>query len=205
MDTFAERLKWARERWQQRQDDGRSPTEVARDFGWTVSTYLGYENGDKDRKPRLPMLKRIARAYGVRWEWLLSNEGSPTARPLLAPVLGYVGAGGQIFPMDDFAQGEALDEVEMPQPSPNAVAVIVRGDSMYPRYFDGELIFYDDREMPPKELIGRECVVKLKNGQMLLKRLRRGSRANRFNLESWNANPLEDQDVEWAAPVKWRC
>lgn len=199
MDTFAKRLKWAREHWQQRHEDGRSASEVARDFGWTVSTYLGYENGDKDRKPRLLALKRLARAYGVRWEWLLTGEGSPTAKPLLAPLLGYVGAGAQIFPVDDL-----LDEIEMPQPSPNTVAVIVRGDSMHPRYFDGEKIFYDNREMPPKELIGRECVVKVKNGPTLLKILRKGGRANRFTLDSWNAKPIEDQDVEWAAPVKWR-
>lgn len=140
----------------------------------------------------------------MRWEWLLEGEGSPTGKPATAPVLGYVGAGAHIFPVDDFPQGEALEDVELPGASPATVAVIARGDSMHPRYFDGERIFYDNRELPPKELIGRECVVKLKNGGMLLKILRKGSRPNRFNLDSWNAQPIEDQEVEWAAPVKWR-
>jgi len=82
--------------------------------------------------------------------------------------------------------------------------VIARGDSMYPRYFDGERLFYVNREHPPSELIGQECVVKLHDGRMLVKILRRGSRSGRFNLESWNAGLLEDQQVEWAAPVRWR-
>ena len=197
MDTIASRLKWARQ-----QAGFATATAAARAHGWPVSTYLGHENAD--RAPSRGSAKRYAKAFKVKWDWLLEGEGSPSFKAPMAPVLGYVGAGAQVFPVDDFAFGEGLDEVELPPGAPvGAIAVIARGDSMYPRYFDGEKLFYVNRE-PPSELIGQECVVGLKDGRVLVKILRRGSRPRRFDLESWNAPLLEDQDVEWAAPVKWR-
>lgn len=198
MDTVADRLRWARKR-----AEFKTPTEAARENGWVVSTYLGHENGD--RVPKRPTAKRYARAFKVRWEWLLEAEGQPTLKPLLAPVVGYVRAGGaEIIPVDDFAQGAALDEVEMPFARPDIVAVIVDGESMKPRYLHGERVFYVKDERPPSDFIGQECIVKLRDGRMMLKILRKGYRAGRFNLHSWNAEPIEDEDVEWAAPVKWR-
>lgn len=198
METVADRLKWARKK-----AGFDTPTEAARAHEWPVSTYLGHENGD--RIPSREAAKRYARAFRVRWDWLLEGGGSPTGKPATAPVLGYVGAGAQVFPVDDFPQGGGLDEVDLPPGAPvGAVAVIARGDSMYPRYFDGERLFYITRDLPPSELIGQECVVKLKDGPTMVKIIRKGARPRRFNLESWNAAPLEDQDIEWAAPVKWR-
>ena len=75
LDSPSKRLRWAREQ------HGRysTPTEAARGFGWKTSTYLGHENGD--RNPSRAAAKRYAKAYRVRWEWLLDNEGPPTAKP----------------------------------------------------------------------------------------------------------------------------
>lgn len=200
MDSLADRLKWARE--QHGKFVGRGgPTEAANAFGWPVSTYLGHENGDRPGA-RLSTIKRYAKAYGVRWEWLLEGSGQPLARPRgTMPVRGYVGAGAEFIPAsnDDPGLGDAPLAVE-----PNSEAVIVRGDSMYPRYFDGEYIYYVKELRDPRELVGRECVVKLVGGGMYIKVLRRGSTSKLFNLESWNAHTIEDQKVEWAAPVTWR-
>ncbi len=46
-------------------------------------------------------------------------------------------------------------------------------------------------------------MVRLTNGQMLVKIIRRGSRKTLFNLESWNAPLLEDQAIDWASPIVW--
>jgi phage repressor protein C with HTH and peptisase S24 domain len=194
VDTIAERLRWARER-----AGFKGGTQAATAFGWKVSTYLGHENGD--RNPSRDKAKRYAERFKVRWEWLLEGEGQPTARGTPAPVVaGYVGAGAEIIPVDgDPGPGHRID-----LPPPNAVPVIVRGDSMYPRYFDGETLLYLPEHRPPDELIGRECVVKLADGRMLVKILKRGTKRRRYNLESWNAAPLENQAVEWAAAVRWR-
>lgn len=117
-------------------------------------------------------------------------------------VVGHVGAGAEVFPFDDYAQGDGLEELE-PFPT-DAVAVMVKGDSMYPRYFEGERIIYVQDGGSPADYIGQECIVKLEDGRMLLKIMRKGSRKGLFTLESWNAAPIEDQKIEWAAPVLWR-
>jgi len=198
MDTVASRLKWAR-----REAGFDTATAAARAHRFTVSTYLGHENGN--RAPSRGTAKRYGRAFNVRWDWLLEGEAAPSFEATAAPVLGYVGAGAEVNPIDDPAFRETFDQVELPPGAPpGTVAVIARGDSMYPRYFDGERLFYVNREHPPSELIGQECVVKLHDGRMLVKILRRGSRSGRFNLESWNAPLMEEQQVEWAAPVRWR-
>lgn len=196
MDTLAKRLIWAREN----RSGYKTPTDAARAFGWKPSTYMGHENGDRSGA-RLPTIKRYAKAYKVRWEWLLDGTGAPLVKDNTVPVAGYVGAGAEFTPFDDSdaGLGDAPMVVE-----PNSTAVIVRGDSMYPRYFDGEYLYYIRDQRPPAELIGKECIVKLTNGKIYVKTLRRGSSSKLFNLESWNAKLIEDQKVEWAAPVTWR-
>lgn len=196
LDTLAKRLKWARE------NDGRykQPAEAAGAFGWKASTYHGHENGDRPGA-RLATLKRYAKAYKVRWEWLLDGSGSPIAKGGSIPVEGYVGAGAEFIPFadDNPGLGDAPMTVE-----PESTAVIVRGDSMYPRYFDGEYLYYIKAERDPLDFIGQECVISLPDGRKYIKILRKGSRKGLFNLESWNAPTIEDQPVEWAAPVTWR-
>lgn len=197
MDTPGKRLKWAREQ----NTRFETATEAAQAFGWKVSTYLGHENGD-----RIPSRKnaiKYARAYKVRWEWILEGDGAAMDKRVLKKhAVGYVGAGAEIIPFDSVG-GE--DDVELPPGAPPETEVaVVRGNSMYPRYFDGEKIFYLPIARPVAELIGQECIVKLKDGRMLVKIVRRGKGKNRVNLESWNAPLLEDQAIEWAAPVRWR-
>lgn len=90
-DSPAQRLQWARKQHGQYG----SPTDAARAFGWPVSTYLGHENAD--RNPSRAAAKRYAKAYGVRWEWLLENEGAPLAgraqAPITVPLISWVSAG----------------------------------------------------------------------------------------------------------------
>ena len=52
----------------------------------------------------------------------------------MIPVLGIVGAGGEVRPIDDHAQGAALEEVECPPGSSafHVVALRINGDSMHP-------------------------------------------------------------------------
>lgn len=197
LSTPAGRLQWAR------QNHGRykTPTDAARAFGWTVSTYLGHENGD--RAPSREAAKKYAKAYKVRWEWLLEGEGKPAPSTKTVPAIGYIGAGAQVVPFDDHSAGD-LEDAEIPPGVPdNSVLVIVRGDSMYPRYFEGERLFYERRDGNPKEFVNRECAVRLADGRVFVKILRRGTTDGLFNLESWNpATPtMVDQIIDWAAPV----
>lgn len=194
-----ERLKWARER----RNVG-DATAAARRFGWNENTYRSHENGTRDLSRKAA--ENYAKAFRVTSGWLLYGEGNPEAAPVFVRPEGYIGAGAEVIPVDSDGGGLSEgDEVELPPGAPpDTKPVIVRGESMYPRYFDGEKLFYVKEDRPPEELIGRECVVRLADGRTLVKILRRGSRRKVYNLESWNAPLMEDQKVEWAAPVRWR-
>jgi transcriptional regulator with XRE-family HTH domain len=144
-------------------------------------------------------MERLAAALGVAPGDLLPAQASAV------PVVGRVGAGAEIIPIDDHAKGEGLYEVECPRGlDPKAtVAVEVVGDSMAPAIMEGWVLFYDRAPEPaPSAVVGKLCVVKLEDGRVLVKQLRRGPERGRFNLVSLNGPMIEDVALEWAAPVK---
>ncbi len=197
LQSPSERLRWARAN-----AGYATGSDAARAFGWTVSTYLGHENGD--RNPSREAAKRYASAFRIRWEWLLEGEGSaesPGGEPRLVPLVGYVGAGAQTHA---FADGQGpFEYVHAPDGSTDTtVAVEIRGQSLGP-FFDKWLIFYDDVHMKPRpNMIDRVCVVGLADGRVLVKQLTRGERPNRYTLLSQFEPPIYDAAVEWAALVR---
>ncbi|MGL4966134.1 MAG: XRE family transcriptional regulator [Inquilinus sp.] len=143
---------------------------------------------------------RLAEAAGVPLTDLLGE----TVRRMV-PLVGYVGAGAVVHYTENDPSTERVDDVEAP---PNAdeqtVAVIITGDSMFPRYYDNEIIYFKRSEtIVPSDLFGKDVVVRLADGRTLVKVLRRGSEPSLFNLESFNAPPIEDVAIEWAVPVLW--
>lgn len=119
------------------------------------------------------------------------------------PVVGYVGAGYEIFPYEDI---DPFDEIDAPpEASSEAAALIVKGDSMIPVYYDGDYIIYDKAQSWTNlhELVGRECVVKLTDGRMAVKVLINGTVEGRWTLFSYNAQPISNVELEWIAPVTW--
>ena len=119
-------------------------------------------------------------------------------------VVGMVGAGAQIFSIDDHAKGAGLEEVDAPPggASHSTVAVIVRGDSMEPAYSDGDVVYYDRIEMGDLvNLNGRTCVVRVGDGRTFIKRLFKTN--GTYVLQSHNAEPIVTSAIEWAARVLW--
>lgn len=168
-------------------------------MGANQYTYTQHENGT--RGFNRATAERYARFFRVDLGWLLTGQGRPERKGMV-PILGYVGAGAEIYPIDDHAKGDGLDHVDAGIIPEDAVALVVRGESMYP-FEDGWVIVYRrDRDGVPATCLNRLCVVKVaKDGPMLVKKLRRGSSPNVFNLESWNAKLREDVALEWASPV----
>lgn len=119
------------------------------------------------------------------------------------PLVGIVGAGAEVA----FYQvtQEPLDYVDAPPDcGANAVAVEVRGNSMYGVANDGWLLFYEDRhDFVSDDMLGQLCVVGLPGEKVVVKEVLRGSRPGVFNLISTNAAPILDTPVEWAAVVTW--
>ena len=143
--------------------------------------------------------RRISQALGCDPDDL--EEGAPSRN---VPVMGYVGAGAEIFPFGDIPEREGMRQVQCPvglDPA-KTIAAEVRGDSMFP-IGDGWLIFFGRGNGVPYEAVGQMCVVKLAHdGPTLVKHLRPGYRRGRFNLISTNAAPREDVELDWAALVR---
>lgn len=175
-------------------------TDAARRFHWNANTYRSHENDSR------PLSKKAAAAYAKAFKcpvgWLLYGEGDPGNR-LTIPVVGYVSAGSETFYFSDNDQN--LDEVEMPPGgTEKTVAVQVRGTSMPGIADDGWIIYYDDVRSPPTDdILNKLCVVRLKDGRTLVKRILKGRKQGSFDLWSTNEPPILDQKVEWAARVTW--
>ena len=125
------------------------------------------------------------------------------------PIVGYVGAGGAIFPYDDHQKGQGMGEAAVPdQHSLNiskTVAVEVMGDSMMPFICEGDRLYYDERVSGVAyEFMNTRCVVWLESGRCLVKWVRQGTKAGHYNLESINPNDplIKDALVQWSAKVK---
>ncbi|RWR31338.1 XRE family transcriptional regulator [Sinirhodobacter populi] len=185
-----ERLKLARER-----AGFSDATEAARRFGWTVPTYRAHENGNRNFTK--DGARKYGRAFRVSPEWLLLGIGDDAKKPL--PFVGYVGAGAEVFPIDD---GGCLDEMDPPPGiGPEAVAVGVRGDSMFPRYMPGDVLIYD-QQVYLSQADGQECVVSLPDGRKYVK-IVRAEPDGTATLESFNAPPMRNLVVDWVAPIIW--
>ena len=119
------------------------------------------------------------------------------------PLVGYVGAGGEIEYIDDHFKGGGLDEVQrIPGTPPNAVALKVRGDSMYPIFKDGTFIIYWERFEDFSHLMGEPVIVRIQDGRTLLKTISFGSSYGLFTLLSSNAPPIIDVRIDWAAEIQ---
>jgi transcriptional regulator with XRE-family HTH domain len=196
LDSPHQRLRWAR----QQHGQYVTPTDAARAFGWKTSTYLGHENGD--RNPSRAAAKRYARAYRVRWEWLLDKEGSPTIARSSAKIIGEIGPGAKVHLYDD---SKSLELSETPPGTVASTSALeVLGGSMRGIADSGWLVFFDDDRRPPgAELIGKLCILELKSGDILVRTLQPGRKRARYDLESTTEPTLRDQQVIWAARITW--
>lgn len=186
-----------------RKDLSLTQQEFAERLQVTQPTVHRWEKGFYD--PDEGALQRLSEMTDLPPAYFRYGEQALGPGPRTVNVVGYIGAGAQLNPIDDHAQGAGLEVVESPPGETlSTVAVIVRGDSMYPVYQDGDVIFYArDGVDDEAGYLGRECVVKIVNGPTMLKRVMRGSDRGSYLLLSYNASPLDNVRLEWASPVRW--
>lgn len=187
-ETLGDRIKRLRQSRHLTQEELAHQLDVSRD------AVARWERNN--RNPRPPELAKLANAFAVTTTWLhYGGHGGPTT----VPVIGYVGAAQGVIPFD----AEPLDEIEAPYGvPPDTRALIVRGESMLPELADGDLVLYRGSPQDPASLIGKRCVVRLEDGRVLVKRLRRGADPGTFDLESTNAAPIEGARLVWCARVE---
>jgi repressor LexA len=119
------------------------------------------------------------------------------------PIMGRVGAGATIEPEHEQLPPEGLGSVELPFPiAEETIAFQVSGDSMLPKYENGDIIVvYRDRRHPVSSFYGEEAAVRLKTGERYLKTIERGKSASVVNLTSFNAKPIMGVKVEWIGEI----
>lgn len=198
MGTLGRRIKKAREAKRL------SQAQVGEHFGITAKAVSMWERDKNSPDPdRLPAL---ARFLGVSNDLLLTGRESTKRIMAGPPLVGYVGAGGQFFPLDDHAMGQGMDVAEPPPGGDEdaAVAVKVRGHSMHPVYRDGDTLYYTrNRANDWMALIGRDCIAGLQDGRVMVKVLRPGTQRNRWTLASYNSPDLDNVEISWVAPIRW--
>ncbi len=119
------------------------------------------------------------------------------------PIMGRVGAGAVIEPEHEQVPPEGLGEVELPFPiAEETIAFEVSGDSMLPKYENGDIIVvFKEQRHPVSSFFGEEAVVRLKTGERYLKTIERGKSANQVNLTSFNAKPINGVKLEWIGEI----
>lgn len=193
--TLSDRIKAIR------QGLGLNQTEFGERLDATQSTVARWEKGSQ---PSANYLHKIADLANTTVDSLLGLDAMQALSASTIQVVGYVGAGAVVVPIDDYAKGDGMGFIERP-PSVHgkAVAVEVQGDSLFPVAENGwRLVYTGDQTMDESEVLNRLCIVKLVNGQILVKRVVKGSVKQRYHLVSTNAPMIEDAEIEWAAIVK---
>ena len=184
-----------------------SQAALARMIGVDQSNVSRWERGAVPDDAHIHKLAALAGVHPAAFRYGEVPSGQPARRDgtrSTVPVVGYVGGGHEVFPHDDHVLGVGLEAVDAPEGvgARPIVAVRIRGDSMHPLR-DGWLLFYRrDQNGVPEGCLNKLSVVKLADdGPLLVKEVRRGYRPHHFVLSSWNAPPIEDVRIEWAAPV----
>ena len=119
------------------------------------------------------------------------------------PIMGRVGAGASIGPELEQMPPEGLGEVELPFPiAEETIAFEVVGDSMLPKYENGDIIVvYRDQRHPLTSFYGEEAAVRLKSGERYLETIERGKTGHVVNLTSFNAKPISGVKLEWIGEI----
>ncbi|WP_299393184.1 XRE family transcriptional regulator [Pelagibius sp.] len=185
---------------------GKTQRGLARHMGLDPSRITEILN--QSRSIKIEEAVEIADYLETPLDDLMIKLGAPIAGSIKASslVVGYVGAGETVMSIDDHAKGSGLYKIDAPHGEGGGVCVVVRGNSMAPRFKDGEHLGYTREEgLDLANCYGRECVVQTKDGRQLVKIVEPGSKKGEVTLVSVNAaTPIEHNvPVEWIAPVTW--
>jgi repressor LexA len=119
------------------------------------------------------------------------------------PIMGRVGAGAVIEPENEQVPPEGLGDIELPFPiEEELVAFEVSGDSMLPKYENGDVIVcYREQRHPLSSFYGEEAAVRLKTGERYLKTIERSKSTGLVNLSSFNAKAINGVKLDWVGEI----
>lgn len=157
---------------------------------------------DSDRGVSTNTILALAPVLQTTASWLLEGIGEESSGPALSPVIGKVDANANGRVIRTTSQ-LGLDRAPRPPGGTSkAVALEVDGHSMRGWADHGSLIYFEEqRTTPTRDMMGEMVVVELPSGEILVKRLLRGSEPGLYDLESVNGPTLTDQRVVWVAHI----
>lgn len=193
--SIAENLKLLREKARL------SQTGLARIANVSQQLVSQIENGTNSSTKNLPAL---AKALGVKVSEIdpsFADEGTP--QESVIPVMGYIGAGGEVSPEFEQVPPDGLDQIVLPFLVPgDLIALEVQGVSMLPIYKPGTVIVvWREQRRPIETFYGEDAAVRTGDGRRFLKTISRGSNRKLVTLNSTNALPIEDVHLEWIGEI----
>ena len=119
------------------------------------------------------------------------------------PLMGRIGAGAVIEPEYEQVPPEGLASIDLPFQIPDEmVAFEVSGESMLPKYEDGDVIVtWKEQRHPISAFYGEEAAVMTKDGRRYLKTIERGKSQSVVDLVSFNAKRIESVKLTWVGEV----
>lgn len=173
-----------------------SQEELADAAGISISQISRFENGS--REPRLHEIMSIGAKLNVNVGVLIGEDIEPEP----VEIVGRISAGGTIDTSTEQVGPEPFGYVHVPDLLVHdPIAYQVVGDSMIPRYEDGDVIVVSRAGIDPVEAVGHEAAVGTPDGSRYLKMVEEGSRARLFDLRSHNAPTIRNIRLEWASSV----
>ncbi len=143
-----------------------------------------------------PWLDRLSEALNVPYEEIISEPWQDVR------ITGYTNEKGEIFFLP---QNKWTENVRVPKIlGDNLVAIAIRGNSLYPRYFEGEALIYRKLKGIPSYMLGKECVAQITNGPMVARILENGNTASTYDLTNWNGPPEKQVYLDWIGEVLGR-
>ena len=183
-----------------RESLGETQGEFASRFGVEQPTVSRWERGLSP--PERKYLSGMALLAGVDESSFVYDDTAAN----IVPVVGYAAGGDEWIPVDDYAKGDGMEPVELSLGDADSIAIMVRGESMAPVYRNGDVLICSRRRGEDlTHALNRDCVVKTDDGRCYIKFLLRGDDPGRFRLRSYNVSfpDMENETLEWAAPVMW--
>lgn len=152
-----------------RLEKGLTQAELSRIVNVTPKAISFYENNQRD--PDNEMLKTFANIFGVSIDYLLDNEVVTHKEFRRINVYGEVPAGIPIEAIEDVQDFEDISFKEFDK-NKQYIGLKVKGDSMYPKYLEGDTIIV---EVSPECESGEDAVVYVNGYDATLKKVIKNS------------------------------
>jgi DNA-binding XRE family transcriptional regulator len=178
-----------------RKDRHMSQRDLAKLMGCAQQTIQRFE------RLGIPMLDKwyfkLAEIFDVPVARLIALDGLH-----LVKVGAIILNGGDLIPQTDHPRGSRPPaDMEMSQ---TRVAMI-DDDSMEPRFYAGDLVFYDTVVESFKDALYKDCIVKLPGGEVFLRRVMPGRTPRVVTIEGYSphVSAIENVEPDWIAPIRW--